>query len=219
MKKFGLMLVSAALMFSSMSAMAMRIDFNGGEYRLPECGGTIEAKGGELEAFFEGSQANQVNVIIRGSRECSNFIIENTDREYKLEEGRNGRGGSYTITADKLHMGWNQINLTVRSNSAARSAYRGHSDEISIWVNVVRGHDSNSGGGARRCSDEAESAARDRYLDQYGFRAKAADADFQRVSNSGNYVYDVSVRGRAGSVHYETVMRPDCSLASKPRAN
>ncbi|MFL5814451.1 MAG: hypothetical protein ACJ763_12810 [Bdellovibrionia bacterium] len=212
MKKFGMMLMSAALMLSSMSAMAMRIDFNGGEYRLPECGGTIEAKGGELEAFLSGSQANQMNLIIRGSRECSNFIIENTDHEYKLEEGRNGRGGSYSITADKLHMGWNQVNLTVRSNSGK------HSDDVSIWVNVVRGHDSNSGG-ARRCSDEAESAARDRYLDQYGSRAKSADADFDRVSNSGNYVYDVSVRGRAGSVHYETVMRPDCSLASKPSSH
>lgn len=207
MKKFGLMLMSAALMFSSASAMAMRIDFNGGEYRLPECGGTIEAKGGELEAFFEGSQANQVNLIVHGSRECSNFILETTGKEYKLQEERLGRGGSYSITTDKLHMGWNQINLTVRSNSGK------HSDEISIWVNVVRGHES-----ARRCSDEAETAARDRYLDQFGFRAKAAEADFDRVSNSGNYVYDVTVRGRSGTVHYETVMRSDCSLASKPRS-
>jgi hypothetical protein len=212
MNKFGMMLMSAALMFSSMSAMAMRIDFNGGEYRLPECGGTIEAKGGELEAFLEGSQANQINLIVRGSRECSNFILETTGKEYKLEEGRNGRGGSYSLTADKLHMGWNQVNLTVRSNSGK------HSDEISIWVNVVRGHDSNSGGAAR-CSDEAETAARERYLDQYGSRAKKADADFSRVSNSGNYVYDVSVHGRAGTVHYETVMRPDCSLASKPSSH
>lgn len=213
MKKFGMMMMSAALMLSSMSAMAgMRIDFNGGEYRLPECGGTIEAKGGVLEAFLEGSQANQVNIIVHGSRECSNFVLETTGKEYKLNDERRGRGGSYTITAEKLHMGWNQINLTVRSNSGA------HSDEISIWVNVVRGNDSHHGG-ARRCSDEAESAARDRYMDQYGARAKAADADFDRVSGSGNYVYDVSVRGRAGTVHYEAVMRPDCSLASKPRNN
>lgn len=209
MKKFGMMLMSAALMLSSASAMAMRIDFNGGEYRLPECGGTIEAKGGILQAFVNGSQANQVNLIVHGSRNCSNFILETSGREYKLEREHVGRGGSYTITAEKLNPGWNQINLTVRSNSGA------HDDQVSIWVNVVGADD---GGDSFGCSDEAEAAARDKYFDDYGRKAKSADATFLRTSHNGNLVFDVSVRGRSGSARYEAVMRPDCSLAARPRA-
>lgn len=210
MKKFGFMLMSAALMFSSASAMAMRIDFNGGEYSLPECGGTIEAKGGELGAFLEGSQANQVNLIVHGSRNCSNFILETSGREYKLQHERdNSRGGSYSITAEKLNPGWNQINLTVRSDSGA------HNDQVSIWVKVVGSDD---GGDTYSCSDEAEAAARDKYSDDYGVRARSADATFLRSSHSGNFVFDVTVRGRSGSARYEAVMRPDCSLAARPRS-
>lgn len=210
MKKFGMLLMSAALMLSSVSAMAssMRIDFNGGEYSLPECGGTIEAKGGVLQAFVNGSQANQVNLIVHGSRNCSNFILETSGRVFKLNPEREGRGGSYTITAEKLQPGWNQINLTVRSNTGI------HDDHVSIWVNVVGADD---GGDSFGCSDDAESAARDQYFDDYGRKARSADATFLRTSHSGNLVFDVSVRGRAGSARYEAVMRPDCSLAARPR--
>jgi opacity protein-like surface antigen len=212
MKKFGMMLMSAAIMLSSAAAMAsqMRIDFNNGEYRLPECGGTIEAKGGILQAFVNGSQANQVNLIVRDSQYCSNFILDTSGREYKLQRERDGgRGGSFTITAEKLHSGWNHIDLTVRSDTGI------HKDSVGIWVNVVGSDD---GGDSFGCSDEAEAAARDKYFDDYGRRAKSADATFLRTSHSGNLVFDVSVRGRAGSARYEAVMRPDCSLAARPRA-
>ena len=62
MKKMGLVVVVFALTMSSISAMVsdyLRVDFNGGEVSLPECGGSIEAKGGILEASREVQEASR----------------------------------------------------------------------------------------------------------------------------------------------------------------
>ncbi len=216
MKKLNV-LVLFALLMSSFSAMAMRIDMNGGEVSLPSCGGTIEAKGGIFQAAAHGSDSNQINLIVRDSEYCSNFIIETTGKVYKFE-GRPGTyHGSYSITADKLDMGWNQIDLIVRSNNEGPFAHR---DRVSVWVNVVPGHSGGYHDGAGSnyvCANEAEEAAKAQYREDFHAKVYSVNAIFDRKSEKGNYVYNVRVDGRSGPVRYETVMRRrDCSLASDP---
>jgi len=60
-----------ALMLMSSVAMAdVRLDLNGGQRSLGECGGSIEATAG--------GTSDQVNLVLRGVKSCSNFGIGTT---------------------------------------------------------------------------------------------------------------------------------------------
>ena len=113
------------LSLSSIAMADVRIDLNGGATALAQCGGTIEATA-------QGSSPN-VNLVLRNVKKCSNFIITTeTGKEFKLPGPDGNRGGSFSVSAGRLQNGWNQLKLTVRSNSGATR------DDAAIWIQVAR---------------------------------------------------------------------------------
>ena len=203
MKRFFLAL--SLLVGASAFADSIRIDLGRGEYSLPECRGTIEA------TKSADGRSDQLNLILRSVKECSNFTIETTGKEYKLNDQGNGRGGSYTIPVREFHMGWNQVRLLVASNSGK------HKDDIAIWVNVVPGNGGGSGGKYGRCLSAVNKAVKKRFekdTDKYG----TVYSEFDRESNKGNYVYDSEVSyGFFSRMHYEAVTSPSCEVLSVTR--
>jgi hypothetical protein len=201
MKKLYLVVSSLLLIAApSFAADSLRVDLNNGQASLPQCGGTVEAKGG----IAAGGEADQVNLIIRGAENCSNFTLENTDKSYKLQQQGSGRGGSYSITAGKLNPGWNQIRFVMNSDSGA------HGDQVAVWVDVVGAQQDNDG---EQCMDEAKSIAKSKYREANGISPRLATAEFSRTSGSGNLVYEATVTGRAGiSKHELSLDSENCSL-------
>jgi len=199
MKKLYLVVSSFMLVAAPVfAADSLRVDLNNGQAALPQCRGTVEAKGG----IAAGGESDQVNLIIRGSENCSNFTLENTDKSYKLQQQGSGRGGSYSITAGKLNPGWNQIKFIMNSDSGA------HGDEVAVWVDVVGAQD-NEG---EQCMDEAKALAKNKYRESNGIPNRAT-ASFSRTSNSGNLVYEATVYGSAGMMKHELSLDSDnCSL-------
>jgi hypothetical protein len=122
--KLGIVSCVGVLFLSSIAMADVRLDLNGGARALDECGGTIEATA-------QGSSPN-VNLVLRNVKKCSNFIISATGKEYKVPGPDGNRGGSFSISAGKLQHGWNQLRLTVRSNSGKTR------DDVTIWVQVAR---------------------------------------------------------------------------------
>ena len=122
--KLGIISCVGVLLLSSAAMADLRIDLNGGEAALSQCGGTIEATA-------RGSSAN-VNLVLRDVKNCSNFVISETGKQYKLPVSRGNRSGSFSISAGKLQSGWNKLRLTVRSNSGKTR------DDVSVWVQVAR---------------------------------------------------------------------------------
>ena len=59
-------------------------------------------------------------------------VVEATGKQYKLQGPDGDRNGSFSISAGRLHNGWNKVRLTVRSNSGKTR------DDVSIWVQVAR---------------------------------------------------------------------------------
>lgn len=196
MKKY-LGILFSLLMISSSAFADIRVDLNGSAQSLRECGGTIQAKSTAQGA----GQSDQVNLILRGVEQCSNFIIDTTSQEYKLQDQGGKRGGAYTISAGRLSFGWNQIALTVRSNSGK------HYDRVSIWVNVVPKQS-----GPNACLDEAQSAGLRRANRDYN--AYSASARYDRTSNKGNYVYSVDVFTSSGRAIMEVVTDSSCNVLS-----
>jgi len=124
MKNLGKLSALGVLLLSSVAMADIRLDLNGGERQLDQCGGTIEATAG-------GTSAN-VNLVVRNVKKCSNFILTSTGKEYKMAGPDGDRGGSFSINAGKLQTGWNKVKLTVRSNSGKTR------DDVAIWVHVAR---------------------------------------------------------------------------------
>ena len=124
--KLGMLSCLVLLSLSSVAMADMRIDLNGGERRLDECGGTIEAT-----VSTNHHAPDQVNLVLRNVEKCSNFVLKATHKQYKLAGNEGERGGSFSISAGKMQRGWNKLKLTVRSNSGKSK------DDVSIWVNVV----------------------------------------------------------------------------------
>ncbi|HUS29827.1 MAG TPA: hypothetical protein VMZ53_15085 [Kofleriaceae bacterium] len=122
--KLGILSCVAVLSLSSIAMADVRVDLNAGATTLSECGGTIEATA-------RGSSPN-VNLVLKNVEKCSNFVLQNTKKVYKVPGADGDRAGSFSISAGKLHNGWNQVKLTVRSNSGKTR------DDISIWVQVAR---------------------------------------------------------------------------------
>lgn len=122
--KLGILSCVGALLVSSAAMADVRLDLNGGQRSLGECGGTIEATAG-------GTSAN-VNLVVRNVKKCSNFVLATTGKQYKLQGPDGDRNGSFSIAAGRLHDGWNKVKLTVRSNSGKTR------DDVSIWVQVAR---------------------------------------------------------------------------------
>ena len=122
--KLGILSCVGVLFLSSIAMADVRVDLNGGAVTLGECGGTIEATA-------RGASPN-VNLVLRNVKKCSNFIMQTNKKVYKVPGSEGDRGGSFSISAGKLQQGWNQVHLTLRSNSGKTS------DFISIWVQVAR---------------------------------------------------------------------------------
>ena len=122
--KLPILSCMGVLFLSSVAMADMRIDLNGGEAALAECGGTIEATA-------QGTSPN-VNLVLRNVKKCSNFIMSETRKEYKVPGADGNRSGSFSVSAGKMRNGWNKLRLTVRSNSGKTR------DDVSIWVHVAR---------------------------------------------------------------------------------
>lgn|GEM_PF-6043428 len=185
-------------LIASVNAFAgnIQIELNGGEKFLHDCGGTIEST---KSGAFRGG--DQLNLVLRNVKMCSNFVLHETGKVYKLNGPDGDRGGSYTITAANLDLGWNTVRMTVRSNSGA------HQDDVALRVKVVSGNDRDY----ISCYGAAKSAARNKDRDQ-GFSNTEAWATYLRTSNAGNYVYTVSVTGRRGTRRYEVVTSTGCAI-------
>ena len=121
----ALLLLTALLSPTAFASTLTTLNL-GSTRTLPECGGTVEAK-----ASDNAGAADQVNFILRNVKNCSNFVLHSTGKQYKINGEDGNRTGSYTISAAKLEGGTNILRLTVRSNSGA------HQDEILIPVRVV----------------------------------------------------------------------------------
>jgi hypothetical protein len=122
--KLGILSCVGVLFLSSVAMADVRVDLNGGETKLDACGGTIEATA-------QGGSPN-VNLVLRNVKSCSNFVIKNTKRQYKVPGADGDRAGSFSISAGKLQNGWNKVRLTLRSNSGKTA------DDIAIWIQVAR---------------------------------------------------------------------------------
>lgn len=113
------LLVALFTMPAAFATSVINLDI-GRERALPECGGSVEAN--------ISRDGNQVNLVLRNVRDCSNFIIEKTGREYKIP-GQNGdRTGSFTIHESDIDFGRSVLVFTVRSNSGA------HADQVRVPV-------------------------------------------------------------------------------------
>ena len=112
------------LLLSSVAMADVRLDLNGGERSLGQCGGTIEAT--------VGGTSDQVHLTVRNVQKCSNFVMRETGKEYKIDGADGNRNGSFSIAAGKLRTGWNKVKLTVRSNSGKTR------DDVAIWIQVAR---------------------------------------------------------------------------------
>lgn len=195
--KKSVLAVVALLASTSAFAANVQIQLDGRAMYLPECGGTIEANKSSASAG-----GDQMNLVLRNVKNCSNFILHETGREYKIPGPDGDRTGSYTITASRLDMGLNYVRMTVRSNSGATR------DDVSIVVRVVPAQPNYAS-----CYGEAKSAALRADRGNGGYEAWAT---FDRVSNSGNLVYDVRVTGR-GVRHYEVVLGTNCAEKNTSR--
>lgn len=88
-----------------------RVELKTRSFSLDECGGTLEANL---------SSSEQVSVVLRNVKQCSNFTISANGevREYKLQGNNGNRGGSYTIP--KSMIDWDKtgdILIDINSNS------------------------------------------------------------------------------------------------------
>src|SRR5437868_4393982 len=90
----------------------------GDEARLVECGGIVRVT--------KSPQGNgeQLNLVFRGIEKCSNFDILSSNGDHvdyddkKIQEqGAGVRGGSFTLPKRVLELGYNNIQIVVRSNS------------------------------------------------------------------------------------------------------
>jgi hypothetical protein len=193
----SLVTVLFALGALSASALAdIRVDLNGPARFLNECGGTIQATTSDLGP----SRSDNINLVLRNVKKCSNFIIQNTNAEYKIPGPDGDRIGSFSINAGNLTLGWNQVKLTVRSNSGATK------DAVAIWVNIVPKQPTAN---YAACYSSANEAAKARYRKLYGTYASTAWSTYLRTSNSGNYVYSVKVNNWAT---YEVVTSTSCKV-------
>ncbi|HTL31567.1 MAG TPA: hypothetical protein VL326_00505 [Kofleriaceae bacterium] len=122
--KLGILSCVGVLFLSSVAMAETRVDLNGGQTSLGDCGGTIEATA-------QGGSPN-VNLVLRNVSHCSNFVMKTTKKTYKVPGADGDRNGSFSISAGKLQNGWNKVRLTLRSNSGKTH------DDIAIWVQVAK---------------------------------------------------------------------------------
>ncbi|MCO5142862.1 MAG: hypothetical protein M9962_07220 [Oligoflexia bacterium] len=128
MKKLSLITLALSLWLSANAFADSFIQINSDrEYSLRECGGTIEAT--ISESNYE---TDQINFVLRNVRNCSNVVVSDLNKSYKIPGQDGNRTGSYSIPASKLPSGINYVSVVVRSNSGA------HLDKVSIPVRVVR---------------------------------------------------------------------------------
>lgn len=130
MKKLSFFVTFLGLMLNAHVAQASNVVLTAGNIvRLPECGGTLQL---QQQAR---AGADQINLIFREVRNCSNFdIVSKTfgliGIEYKarkISENSNGaRSGSFTLPGRVLERGLNDVQVAVYSNS------RKHEDTISL---------------------------------------------------------------------------------------
>lgn len=117
----------------AVAAQAEQITLSIGQTKsLGSCGGTIEAT-----ESAQGS-GEQVNLVFRQVKDCSNFDILKANGETlnnysskKLQEQGSSRGGSYTIPKKLIADGMNYIKVNLKSNSGA------HSDTITVRFNAI----------------------------------------------------------------------------------
>ena len=226
MKKLGILFSTLLLIAIPALASDLRLDLNGGLRNLSECGGTIEAT--STNAGY--GESGSIHLTVRNVVNCSNFILETTGQEYKIPGPNGDRTGSFTLSTGHLDYGWNQVRLTVRSNSGA------HSDSVAIWVNVIPNYTPVTptpvpvpvpvpvpGNGYGyidyyRCFPQAKSAAQNAFIREFGHYG-TAQANFEHVSNKDNFVYSVSVQGSGYFVVYKVVTSQMCALKDVSRKN
>lgn len=103
--------------FLAIPAMAGQLFMQLGDSEfLPDCGGTIQVK------KSGNGNGEQVNLIFRDVKQCSNFDITSSTYQtetYKRKKiGTEGnRSGSFTIPKRFIDGGVNSISIVVRSNS------------------------------------------------------------------------------------------------------
>jgi hypothetical protein len=119
----------------AISAQAEQINLAiGQEKTLGSCGGSIEAT--ESDTGNTGSE--QVNLVFRKVKDCSNFDILKANGETlanysskKLQDQGALRGGSFTLPKKLIATGMNYIKVNLKSNSGA------HSDTITVRFNAI----------------------------------------------------------------------------------
>ena len=134
--KLSIFLVGLLTLASSAMAGTVTLSLDRGrdEAHLPSCEGTVE-----MTKSDQGNRGGeQVNLVFRDVRFCSNFdIVSNAGESLsydgkKIPEQRGGlRGGSFTLPKRVLERGWNNVKIVIRSNSAE------HQDVLKVQFVVV----------------------------------------------------------------------------------
>lgn len=96
----------------------------GGSAFLDSCGGTV--------SINNGANDDQINVVFKGVKECSQFDITNENGGYVGDynakrltdsDSDDTRSGSFTIPAEYINLGLNTVTLKIASKSGKHADY------------------------------------------------------------------------------------------------